>query len=74
MDYILILKKAIIGIIAVLLFFALFKLSSYFIPFLIAYIISIIVESPIKFLFLKTSCLYHSNQIPLADWPYKTIL
>ena len=53
MDYILILKKAIIGIIAIILFLILFKLSFYFIPFLIAYIISILVEPIIKYLCKK---------------------
>lgn len=55
MDYFNILKKSIIGILLILLICMICKLTIFYIPFLIAYIISIIIEPLIKFVRKKTS-------------------
>ncbi len=55
MNYLSILKKCIIGILIIVSFFVFFKLTIFYIPFLIAYIISIVVDPAIKFVNKKTS-------------------
>lgn len=49
MSYLSILKKFIIGILIIVSFLLIFKLTIFYIPFLIAYIISIIIDPIIKF-------------------------
>lgn len=55
MDYFSILKKCILGIALIFLIIIACKLTIFYIPFLIAYIISIIIEPLIKFIYKKTS-------------------
>ena len=55
MDYFCILKKTFIIIIAAVLFFITYKLSVFYIPFIIAYLISLIVEPCIKWINKKTN-------------------
>lgn len=54
MDYFCILKKFLIILIMVVLFFLTYKLSIFYIPFIIAYLISLIVEPCIKWINKKT--------------------
>lgn len=49
MSYLSILKKCFIGILIIVSFILIFKLTIFYIPFLIAYIISIIIDPVIKF-------------------------
>ena len=49
MSYLSILKKFIIGILIIVSFLLIFKLTIFYIPFLIAYIISIMIDPIIKF-------------------------
>ncbi len=55
MNYLSILKKCVIGILIIVSFLLIFKLTIFYIPFLIAYIISIIVDPAIKFVSKKTT-------------------
>lgn len=55
MDYLNILKKSIIGILLILLICVVCKLTIFYIPFLIAYIISAIIDPVIKFIYKRTS-------------------
>lgn len=55
MNYLSILKKCFIGILIIVSFILFFKLTVFYIPFLIAYIISIIVDPLIKFVCKKTT-------------------
>lgn len=55
MDYFSIFKKCVIGILVILLFFIACRLTIFYIPFLIAYIISAIIEPLIKWIYKKTS-------------------
>lgn len=54
MDYFCILKKFLIILIIAVLFFSAYKLSIFYIPFIIAYLISLIVEPCIKWINKKT--------------------
>lgn len=54
MDYICIIKKSIITILILIAFFFICKLSVFYIPFLIAYIISLLIEPIIKWIKNKT--------------------
>ncbi len=55
MDYFNIFKKSLIGISLILIFFICCKLTIFYIPFLIAYIISLIIEPAIKWIYKRTS-------------------
>lgn len=55
MDYKCVFKKSLICVLILIALVILLKLSVFYIPFLIAYIISIIIEKPIKWLNKKTS-------------------
>lgn len=55
MDYFNIFKKCIIGIVLILAFFIAIKLTFFYIPFLIAYIISIMIDPLIKWINRRTS-------------------
>lgn len=55
MDYFSILKKCIIGLLLIVMFFIICKLTIFYIPFLIAYIISVLIEPLIKWVYKKTS-------------------
>lgn len=55
MDYFNILKKSLIGIGLIFIFYICCKLTIFYIPFLIAYLISIIIEPAIKWIYKKTS-------------------
>ena len=55
MDYICIFKKIIITILILIAFIFVCKLSVFYIPFLIAYIISLLIEPAIKFIKRKTN-------------------
>lgn len=55
MDYFCIFKKCILGAILILIIFLACKLTIFYIPFLIAYVISIIIEPLIKLIYKKTS-------------------
>lgn len=55
MNYINILKKFFIGIILIISFFIVCKLTIFYIPFLIAYIISLLVDPIIKWIHKRTS-------------------
>ena len=54
-DYVCIIKKGFIGIALILLMFFLCKITIFYIPFLIAYIISVVVDPLIKWVNRKTS-------------------
>lgn len=56
MNYIEIIKKCLIGILICLLIYIVGKLTIFYIPFLVAYIISIIIDPVIKWINKKTSC------------------
>ena len=55
MNYISILKKSILIVLVILLIYFTAKLFIFYMPFLIAYIISIIIEPIIKFIARKTN-------------------
>ena len=55
MDYLNIFKKSLIGIFLIFIFLVGCKLTIFYIPFLIAYIISIIIEPLIKWIYKRTS-------------------
>lgn len=55
MDYVCILKRIIITILILIAFIFVCKLSVFYIPFLIAYIISLLIEPAIKFIKKKTN-------------------
>ena len=55
MDYLYICKKIFVVILLVILFFCACKISMFYIPFVIAYIISLIVDPIIKFINKKTN-------------------
>ena len=63
MNYSCIIKKIITGIILILIFFMACKISLFYIPFIIAYIISLLVEPIIKFLNKRTSFSRKVNSI-----------
>ena len=55
MNYISIFKKCLIGIAIIISIYVTFKLSVFYIPFLIAYVISVIMDPIIKFINKRTS-------------------
>ena len=55
MDYFSIFKKSVIGILLILIFLVICKLTVFYIPFLIAYIISVLIEPIIKWFYKKTN-------------------
>lgn len=63
MDYSCIIKNIIIGIILIILFFIACKISLFYIPFVIAYIISLLVDPIIKWLNKRTSFSRKVNSI-----------
>lgn len=63
MDYFCILKKCIIGILLLLIFFITCRLAIFYIPFLIAYIISLLIDPIIKWVNKKTSLSRKSSSI-----------
>ena len=56
MDYMCILKKGILVILGIVLFIVIGRLFVFYTPFLIAYIISLIIEPLIKWICRKTDC------------------
>lgn len=63
MNYSCILKKLSIGVLLIVLFFTACKISLFYIPFIIAYIVSLLVEPIIKFLNKRTSFSRKANSI-----------
>ena len=63
MNYLEILKKCLIAIIFILIFYLACRLCIFYIPFLIAYIISLIIEPIIKFLNKRTGLSRKTNSI-----------
>lgn len=63
MDYFCVFKKIIIVILLIILFFFACKISIFYIPFVIAYIISVLVDPIIKWLTKKTSFSRKINSI-----------
>lgn len=63
MDYFCVFKKIIIGILLIILFFCACKMSIFYIPFVIAYIISVLIDPIIKWLTKKTSFSRKINSI-----------
>ena len=55
MDYVCVFKKSIIAILILITFIVIFKLSVFYMPFLIAYIISLIIDPLIKWIKRKTN-------------------
>lgn len=55
MDYFSIFKKILIGVFLIIIFFICLKLTFFYVPFLIAYIISVIIDPIIKFINRRTS-------------------
>lgn len=63
MNYSCILKKIIIGSLLIALFFFVCKISLFYVPFIIAYVVSILVEPIIKFLNKRTNFSRKVNSI-----------
>lgn len=63
MDYLCILKKLLIGCLFIFIFFLICKLSIFYMPFLIAYIISLLIDPIIKWLNRSTSFSRKVNSI-----------
>lgn len=74
MDYLSILKKATIGCLFIFLFFVICRLSIFYSPFLIAYIISLIIDPLIKWIGKRTNFSRKTNSIIVLVFIFSIII